>query len=164
MSVLEKVKNVVRRRPRQLDLESYIEKMKRKGYDKDGNFIADPTPIAPPIGYTKHPSMVEIVRDMVQSEKLRQAALDAGLETLEEAEDFDIPDEPEILRSPYENANDPAFRELVEAGREAIKRKQAEQKHRKSAPSAPEDDAEGRSEPGATKQPPGDAPPTQPQE
>lgn len=119
MAILEKVKGLVRRKPKQMDLEEYIAKMKAKGYDRDGNVVLSPIPIAPPIGYKKSPSMVEIVRDMVRSERLRQELADSGAETFEESEDFDIPDE-EHLHSPYENDFDPPVEELLKAGREVL--------------------------------------------
>lgn len=64
-----------------------------------GQLIPDPVPMAPPIGFKPQPSMVDIIRQQV-----RLASLDAareGKETLEEADDFDVGDEPE-LRSQYE--------------------------------------------------------------
>lgn len=113
------------RRPERLSLEEYFAKLKEKGLNKDGTPVLDPTPIAPPIGYKKTPSMVEIVRDMVRGERLRQEALAGGHETFEESEDFDVWDEPEQLRSPFENQHDPDLRELLSAGQIEQQRKQA---------------------------------------
>lgn len=130
MSVLATIKNVVRRRPVQLSMEDYIAKLRAKGLNQDGTPILNPVPIAPPIGYKKHPSMVEVVRDMIRSEKLAQAARDAGHETFEEAEDFDVGDDPDQLRSPFENEHDPDLGEILKAGAEVIrerKRKQLEE-------------------------------------
>lgn len=62
----------------------------------------DPLPVSPPLGYKKTPSLSEQIRDMVRSEKLRQAAEEAGVETFEEADDFDIPDDPVDPSTPYE--------------------------------------------------------------
>lgn len=134
MQVLEKVKGILRRKPRQLDLEEYLEKLARKGLKPDGTPILDPVPIAPPVGYKRHPSMVEIVRDMVKSERLAQAARDAGAETLEEAEDFDIDDEYQ-LGSPWENDFDPPLVELIEAGRQVV----AEREQQEAAAKRPSD-------------------------
>lgn len=111
------------RKPKQLELEEYLQKLKDKGLNPDGTPKLDPTPMAPPIGYKKHPSMVEIVRDMVRSEKLAQAAAATGHETFEEAEDFDIPDDPVQMNSPYENDFDPPLSELVKAGEEEVKKR-----------------------------------------
>lgn len=108
------------RKPKRLTLEEYFAKLKEKGLNEDGSPVLDPTPIAPPIGYKKTPSMVEIVRDMVRGERLKAEAEAAGHETFEESEDFDVGDDPELLRSPYENTFDPPLEDLLKAGREAI--------------------------------------------
>lgn len=136
--VLQKVKDLVRRRPRQLSLEEYLAKLSAKGLNQDGTFMVDPTPMAPPIGYKKHPSMVEIVRDMVRSEKLRVAALESGHESFEEAEDFDVDDEPQQLRSKYENEQDPTLKDLLAAGAHESAARKA--KERKEAGDPPADD------------------------
>lgn len=73
--------------------------------------VPDPTPVAPPVGYKKQPSMVEYIRDMVRSEKLRQEAEAAGYETFEESEDFDVGDDNDPT-SPWENEYDPPISEI----------------------------------------------------
>lgn len=120
MHVIDKLKGKLRRRPKQLELEDYLEKLSRKGLHPDGTQVLDPTPLAPPIGYKKHPSMVEIVRDMVRRERLAAEAEAAGMETFEEADDFDVGDEPELMRSGWENDFDPPLVELIEAGRQVV--------------------------------------------
>lgn len=76
-----------------------------KPLDQFGREIPDPTPVAPPVGYNRQPTMVEHIRAMVQGELLRRAAEESGAETFEEADDFDIPgDEP---FSPYEAEFEP---------------------------------------------------------
>lgn len=122
MSVLD----VFRRRPQRLTEDQYLKKLLEKGLHPDGTPILDPVPIAPPIGYVKAPSMVEIVRDMVRGERLRQEALAAGAETFEESEDFDVGDEDVHASSPFENEFDPPIEELLAAGREAVAKKAAE--------------------------------------
>lgn len=112
------------RRPKQLDLEEYLKKLAERGLAPDGRLIPDPTPIAPPVGYKKQPSMVEIVRDMVRSEQLAAAARASGKETFEESEDFDVGDDPDLMRSPWENEFDPPLQTLLEAGKEAVSAKQ----------------------------------------
>lgn len=115
------------RKPKQLELEEYLDKLARKGLDKDGRLIPDSVPLAPPIGYKKQPSMVEIVREMVKSERLAEEARRAGHETFEESEDFDVGDDPELLRSPFENEFDPPLDEILAAGREALASREANQ-------------------------------------
>lgn len=60
--------------------------------DEFGRELPDPVPMAPPVGYKKVPSMVDTIRDMIRSEKLRAYALEQGAETFEEADDLDIDD------------------------------------------------------------------------
>lgn len=90
-----------------------------------GQEIIDPTPMAPPIGWKPQPSMIENIRNMVRSELLARAAEADGKETFEEADDFDIEDDPADPNSPWENEFDPPVREIMEAGRRAIAEKQA---------------------------------------
>lgn len=71
-----------------------------------GSEIPDPTPIAPPVGYKKQPSMVEIVRDMVRSERLRQEAEAGGFGSFEEEDDFDVGDDLDP-HSQWENEFEP---------------------------------------------------------
>lgn len=151
MPIVDKVKGILRRKPRQLDLEAYLQKLHEKGLHPDGTPVLDPVPIAPPVGYKKHPSMVEIVRDMVLSERLAQAAREAGAETLEEAEDFDVQDDYD-LQSPWENDFDPPLVELIEAGRQVVAEREAAEAAARTPPASPL--AEGK-EP----VPPSDGPP-----
>lgn len=77
-------------------------------HDDYGRELPDPVPMAPPVGYTRQPSLSEQIRAMVVSEQLRAAAMAAGEETFEEADDFDIGDEFDQDRhSPYEADFDP---------------------------------------------------------
>lgn len=62
----------------------------------------DPIPMQPPIGYKKSPSLSEQIRAMVRSEQLARDLAAQGVETFEEADDFDIPDDPVDPSTPYE--------------------------------------------------------------
>lgn len=80
--------------------------------DDHGREKPNPTPVAPPVGYKKQKSMMEIIR-----EQIRQASLEArdmGAETEEEANDFDVGEDfdPE---SPYEHdfEPDPALEHML---------------------------------------------------
>lgn len=75
-----------------------------------GGEILDPTPIAPPVGFSQQPSMAEYIRDLIRSEKLAQEAAEAGMETFEESEDFDIDDDFDPT-TPYEAEFDPEFQD-----------------------------------------------------
>lgn len=120
MGIKEKVASVFKRRSRQYDIEDYLERQKRRGYIGALQEV-DGTPVAPPIGYQKTVPLHLQIREMVRSEALRQAAESADMETFEEADDFDIPDDPVDPKSPYENDFDPSIRELLLAGQEASK-------------------------------------------
>lgn len=76
-----------------------------------GAEVLDPTPMEPPLGYMKQPSLSDQIRMMVLSEKLRDAAAAAGAETFEEADDFEVGDDFDPS-SPWENEFDPDFKEI----------------------------------------------------
>lgn len=73
----------------------------------------DPTPIAPPIGYRKQPSIFDQQRAMIRQELSRQAEL-KGMETFEESDDFDIGDDYDPT-TPYEADFDPPTAEVQKA-------------------------------------------------
>lgn len=112
-NVKEYVAELKKRRTPRLTLEQYAAKLLSKGLHPDGTPVLDPTPLAPPIGYKKQPSMVEIVRDMVRSERLRQEAESADMETFEESEDFDIPEDAGMPASPWANDFDPSVKDAT---------------------------------------------------
>lgn len=87
----------------------------QKRLTEGGAEILDGTPIAPPVGYFKQPSMVEHIRNMVRGELLRHAAQNQGFETFEEAEDFDVDDDPDP-HTPYEAIFEPAVDQVGGAG------------------------------------------------
>lgn len=68
----------------------------------DGYELPDPTPMAPPVGYKKQPSMVEHIRNMVRSEQLRAHVEAQGAESFEEADDFEVDDDDRLPISAYE--------------------------------------------------------------
>lgn len=73
-----------------------------RSQDKDKVFEwPDPRPMSPPLGYIPETSLSEKIRQMVRSEHLRYAAMNSGMETFEEADDFDVDDDFDPS-SPYE--------------------------------------------------------------
>lgn len=56
----------------------------------------DSTPMAPPIGYKREPSIMEHIRGVMLKEKVERLRQELGAETAEEAEDFDVPDPDEF--------------------------------------------------------------------
>lgn len=119
----EALKRVIVRKPPRMTPEEYLIKLSRKGLKNDGSIIGDPVPIEPPIGYQKQPSMMELVRDMVRSEKFKEGL--GENESFEEADDFDVGDEPDLLRSPHEFEDQPSIAELVEEGKKSLAEKEA---------------------------------------
>lgn len=70
-------------------------------HDLFGREFPDPTPMSPPVGYVKQDSLAEQIRRVVRSEKLAMEAEAAGYESFEEADDFDVEDDP-LPMSAYE--------------------------------------------------------------
>lgn len=88
-------------------------------HDLFGREFPDPTPMSPPVGYVKQDSLAEQIRRVVRSEKLAMEAEAAGYETFDEADDFDIEDDP-LPMSPYEMLDGyVSVRELRKREREA---------------------------------------------
>lgn len=75
--------------------------MKKCKHDDAGFEIPDPTPVAVPVGFRREPTIQEMIAQFVRSEQLRQHAQQAGFETLEEADDFDVDEDPEMV-TPHE--------------------------------------------------------------
>lgn len=93
--------------------------------DEFGRELHSGIPVAPPIGYKPSPTITEQLRQMVKSEFMAREARKAGMETFEEADDFEVGDDYDP-RSPYENDFEPSVKELVSAGQAEIDRKAAE--------------------------------------
>lgn len=68
--------------------------------DEKGSEIPDPTPLELPLNWTRPPSINDIVRQMVRNE-ISEAARSVGVETFEEADDFDVGDDYDP-KSPWE--------------------------------------------------------------
>lgn len=124
--------------------------------DKFGRELPDPTPVAPPVGYIKQePLHVQIAR-MVRSQMLADEAKAAGAETFEEADDFDVDDDPELsIRSTYENDFDPVAAELERLA-------QAQQAAPASPGPGPEGAAPAAPQPAPQAPSPSPAPPSNP--
>lgn len=72
------------------------------GIGPDGKEYPDPHPLEPPVGFVPPPDLMDTIRRMVQSE-MGKAVLDQhGMETFEEAGDFDIEDDPGDPLTPHE--------------------------------------------------------------
>lgn len=101
--------------------------------NENGHEMPDPTPIEPPLNYKRTPSLAEQIREQIRSERLAMELEGTGAETFEEADDFDIPDDPVDPSSPWEGNFDPLPQILAE---EAAKN--AEARSRATPPPQPE--------------------------
>lgn len=102
-----------RRKPPRLTPEEYALKMLARGIDENGNAKVSSVPLEPPVGYKKQPSMVDIVREAVRSERLAIEAEAAGYETFEESDDFEVGDDDGVqLRSIHELPDAPSPHDL----------------------------------------------------
>lgn len=94
-------------------------------FDDRGREILNPTPMQPPLGYKKTLSLAEQIRQQV---RIQKALEDMEPETEDEADDFEIEDDP-APESRWENDMVPSLKTIKERGRilqEAIEREQAE--------------------------------------
>lgn len=69
----------------------------------------DPTPVRMPAGFRRPETLEERIRRLVRSERFNADLEEAGFETFEEANDFDVPDDLPDPATPYEPFFDPAL-------------------------------------------------------
>lgn len=79
----------------------FVEKIKKLMVGREVFEKVDSKPMALPVNYKRPPTLAEQVARLVRSEQLKQAAQNAGNETFEESDDFDIGDDFDPS-SPYE--------------------------------------------------------------
>lgn len=77
----------------------------------DGHEVPDPRPVAVPVGFKRPETLAEQVQRLVRGAISRQAE-EAGAETFEEAEDFDVGDDFDPT-TPYETIFDPVLQKEV---------------------------------------------------
>lgn len=80
---------------------------KNNRFSEDNKEILNPTPMQPPLGYKPGKSLVEQIREQVRAYKHLD---DNEPETEEEADDFEIDDDP-IMQSRWENDTIPSIKE-----------------------------------------------------
>lgn len=74
----------------------------------DGRYeTPDPRPISLPIGMERPETLQEKMRRLIRDEVVNSRLAEAGMETFEEADDFNIPDDPIDPATPYEENFDP---------------------------------------------------------
>lgn len=76
--------------------------------DENGHEIPDPRPLAMPSGFRRPETLAEQVQRLVRRQ-LSGAAEEAGYETFEEANDFDLADDPVDPSTPFEPFFDPVL-------------------------------------------------------
>lgn len=62
----------------------------------DGREVLDPTPVEVPLHFRRPPTLQEQIKQFVRGEFSRQAA-DDGFDTFEEADDFEIDEDPDPI-------------------------------------------------------------------
>lgn len=80
-------------------------------HTKEGGEVLDPTPLQPPLGYKRTPSLSEQIAIQVRRMKLELLQDDSIEETDEEADDFEVGDDFHPL-SPHENDHIPSIKTL----------------------------------------------------
>lgn len=83
----------------------------KQRHTKEGGEVLDPTPLQPPLGYKRTPSLSEQIAMQVRRMKLELLQDDSIAETEEEADDFEIGDDFHPL-SPHENDHIPSIKTL----------------------------------------------------
>lgn len=76
--------------------------------DEEGNEIVDSVPMQPPVGLKRPRDIMDSVRSLIRSEMFNRQMAEAGHETFEEADDFEVEDDDTYdPRTPYEVDFDP---------------------------------------------------------
>lgn len=113
-----------------MDDHEMEEKVWKRGYiDEEGREVLDEMPLEPILEAARAPSLTELVQRCVTDANLAQALRNNDMDTFEEADDFDIPDDPIDPSSPWENDFEPSVSELIQAGNEELARKKDEESH-----------------------------------
>lgn len=101
--------------------------------NEKGQEVLDPIPLAPPVNYQKPFDMFAHIQDMIRGEHVRLKALEAGAETFEEADDFEVGDDYDPT-SPHEEVFDPVGDEVRRRLREADYRAQVKAQYDRLLP------------------------------
>lgn len=112
-------------------------------HTEDGREILNPTPMQPPLNYKAQPSLAEQIRQQVRA---YAATLEMDPETEEEADDFDIEDDPQPV-SRWEN-------DLIPSIKETRARQRALQEKLALYAAAPTDSQPGKASPDVGEQTP----------
>lgn len=115
----------------------------RKHKSKNPRESLDSTPIAVPLGFNRPPTLHETIKRILRSQQF-QSSLE-GHETWEEADDFDVPDDPIDPTTPWEIAADAAAEDIRgwehDPNTHNLKKKVVvPKKKKKDPPAEPEDE------------------------
>lgn len=102
------------------------------GRYKDGQEMVDGRPMAVPSSLKAAPSTAELMQQVIRNERVQQQLNDAGYETFEESEDFDVDDDMDPM-TPYEDCFEPE--DLEELVRRELAGKQLHDELPKPVPS-----------------------------
>lgn len=115
-------------------------------YNERGEEMPDPTPIALPVGFQRPPTIDELYARLVHDPAVQRELSDAGFETEEEANDFDVPDEMPDPTSPFQQEDSViteadeirnGYRPKVDLNAVYIKAKKEAEANKKPEPSKP---------------------------
>lgn len=137
-----------------------------KKHTADGLEVPDPTPIEIPLDM-RPKTLAEQLRQIAHASDLREALSQRGIDTFDEADDFNLPsDTVEEFQSPYEEQFDPLgagtrldeirggmAEEMPEDRMEAAKERLKRKGPGLGKPSAPDPSPRGTGVPGAGDQP-----------
>lgn len=107
-----------------------------------GRLYTDDTPLAPPIGFDPKPSLIERIREQVRIQISAQAEAD-GFESFDDADDFDVPDDPFPAGSSEFHDSNPTVKQLkadlaaAQAQLKKMTNPERPQTVKKQAPDAP---------------------------
>lgn len=82
---------------------------KKNRFSVDNKEILNPTPMQPPLGYRPQLSLAEQIRQQVRQLKSLD---DMEPESEDEADDFEIQDDPPMMGSRWENDQTPSIKEV----------------------------------------------------
>lgn len=71
-------------------------------YNNNGEELPDPNPMELPVGFVRPPTIEELFARLVLDPAAQRELQSVGIETEEEANDFDVPDEIPDPTSPYQ--------------------------------------------------------------
>lgn len=72
-------------------------------YNERGEELPDPTPMEMPVGFSRPPTLSELVARLVIDPNTQAEIMRAGIESEEEANDFDVEDEMPDPTSPFQD-------------------------------------------------------------